>query len=130
MSKEIEREEWKDYFAGLTYQLADFETSVQILSAESGAQFLNEGLPLVGISFDEKGNKIELIVGTGRENHQTHNVFVPKSVAFESAQGNPGGMLDIEEEDGTKTLVRFKQSLPAVIQHSESESITKTSNAL
>jgi Family of unknown function (DUF5335) len=129
MSKEIERDEWKDFFAGLTYRLANFETSIQILSDDSGAQYLNEGLPLVGITFDGKGNKIEIIVGSGKENHQTHNVFAPRSVAFEDAEGKSGGMLDIEEEDGTKTLVMFSQSLPAVVEHSENESISQVSNA-
>jgi hypothetical protein len=129
MSKEIQREEWKDFFARLTNKLADFETSIQILSDDSGAQYLNEGLPLVGIRFDDKDNKIEIIVGSGKDNHQTHNVFAPRSVAFEAADGKSGGMLDIEEESGTKTLVRFSQALPAVIQHSDNESITQVSKA-
>lgn len=130
MSNQIEKAEWKAYFAGLTYKLADFETSVQILSDVSGAQYLNEGLPLVGIGFDDKSNKIEIIVGTGKDNHQTHNVFAPSAVSFESTDGKSGGTLDIEEEDGTKTLVKFVQSLPAVVEHSENESMSKVSNAV
>lgn len=127
MSKEIQRENWKEYFAGLTAKHADFETVVQVLSDASGAQILSRGLPFVGISFCENEDKVELIVGSGIENHQTHNIFSPKIVAFESFDERSAGTLDIEEEDGTKTLIKFTQSLPAVIEHSEHESISMVS---
>lgn len=131
MTQIIKRENWKEFFDALSREKLDSETSVQILSAENGAQFLSEGLPFVGLTFDEKGseNKIELIVGNGTENHQTHNIYNPKMVAFEENEGKPGGTLDIEDEEGTKTLVKFTQALPIVITYSETEVITTISEA-
>lgn len=130
MTEIIKREDWKGFFDNLSREKLDSETSVQILSDETGAQFLSEGLPFVGLTFDEKDNesKIELIVGSGVENHQTHNIFNPKMVAFEQT-GESSATLDIEDESGTKTLVKFTQTLPMVIEYSETEEILTVSNA-
>ncbi len=130
MTQIIKREDWKEFFDKLSRELLDTETSIQILADETGAQFLSSGLPFVGLTFDEKGkeSKIELIVGSGTENHQTHNIFNPKMVAFESLQ-EKSGTLDIEDETGTKTLVKFIQSLPVVITYSETEVISTVSKA-
>ena len=108
MTKEIKKEDWKKFFDELSREQRDAETSVQVLSDEIGAQVLSAGLPFVGLTFDEKGgeSKIELIVGKGTENHQTHNIINPKIVAFESADGKLG-TLDIEDESQTKTLIKF-----------------------
>jgi len=123
MTKVIKRENWKKFFDELSRKQLDAETNVQVLSDEIGAQVLSEGLPFVGLTFDEKGgeSKIELIVGSGTENHQTHNILNPKMVAFESTEGSSFGTLDIEDESETKTLIKFTQSLPVIITYSETE---------
>ncbi len=129
MTKVIKKENWKQFFDELSREQIDAETKVQVLSDEIGAQVLSERLPFVGLTFDEKDNKskIELIVGSGTENHQTHNIFNPKIVAFESADGK-FGTLDIEDESKTKTLIRFTQSLPAVVAYSETEILPTVPN--
>lgn len=131
MTKVIKRENWKDFFDELSRAELDAETSVQVLSDETGAQYLSEGLPFVGLTFDEKDNesKIELIVGSGTENHQTHNIFNPKMVAFVGEEGKTGGILEIEDEGGTKTLIKFTQTLPMIVTYSETEIISTVSKA-
>lgn len=132
MTKEIKREDWKNFFDELSRDQLDAETSIQVLSNEIGAQILSEGLPFIGLTFDEKGgeSKIELIVGSGTENHQTHNILNPKMVAFESAEKGSFGTLDIEDESETKTLIKFTQSLPVIITHSENGKMSTVSEAL
>ena len=132
MTKVIKSENWKEFFDELSRAELDSETTVQVLSDETGAQYLSEGLPFVGLTFDEKDNekKIELIVGSGVGNHQTHNILNPKMVAFESEEGKSGGTLDIEDESGTKTLIKFTQTLPMVVTYSETEVISTVSEAL
>jgi hypothetical protein len=107
----------------------DWETSVQVLSSETGAQYLSEGLPLTGLVYDEKGGreKIEISVGTGAGQHQTHNIFDPKFAAYETLEDKKQFILDIETENGDKTIVKFKEPLPAVVNRSENEAVTMVS---
>ncbi|MCW5961274.1 MAG: DUF5335 family protein [Pyrinomonadaceae bacterium] len=104
----INKDQWKEYFDELSRKMVDFETSIQILSGESGAQMISSGLPFNGITLDENDERssIEISVGNRARTHLSHNIFAPKMVAFE-ATDNVSGTLDIEESDGTKTLVRF-----------------------
>lgn len=131
MTTVIHEENWKDFFDELSREKLDWETSVQVLSEETGAQFLSTGLPLVGLTFDEKDgeSKIEIIVGRSAENHQTHNIFNPKFAAFEVLESKEEFVLDIENADGTKTLVKFTQPLPAVAARSEHEIVSTVSQA-
>lgn len=127
MTQQIERKDWKEFFDRLSRERLDWETSVQVLADETGAQYLNQGLPFVGATFEENPDRIELIVGSGAENHQTHTIFGPQLVAFET--NGAAGTLDIEDENGTKTLIKFTGSLPEVITYSETEAISSVSKA-
>lgn len=119
MTRELQRSEWKTFFDGLSHDLADWETKVQVMNDDAGAQIMSDGLPFHGLTFDDKNGKdtIELLVGSGTANHQTHNISEPITVAFESSGGGLGGTLDIEDSSGTKTLITFIQALPARVKH-------------
>ncbi len=129
MTTVIHEEIWKQFFDELSRAKLDWETTIRVLSDELGAQILCAGLPLAGLTFDEADDvrKIEVIVGSGTESHQTHNIFNPKFVAFEDIEGRSESMLDIEDADGAKTLVKFTQSLPAVVRYSEIETLSTVS---
>lgn len=129
MTTVIHRENWKEFFDELSREKVDWETSIEVLSGETGAQILSKGLPLSGMTFDEKdgAEKIEIIVGSGTENHQTHNIFNPKFAAFEMIESRKEFVLDIENSEGMKTLIKLTQTLPAVVSHSENESVSVVS---
>jgi hypothetical protein len=126
MTTVIHEEIWKEFFDELSRAKLDWETNIQVLSDETGAQILSAGLPLVGATFDTKNDekRIEIIVGSGTDNHQTHNIFNPKFVAFEDAEGKAESTLDIEDDGGAKTLIKFTQPLPAVVEYAETETIS------
>ena len=109
MLTEIPKEQWKLFCDELSRDRIDWETSVQILSKESGAQVLSAGLPLIGLYFDNEDGKekIELVTGTGASIHQTHSIFDPQKVILEAQSDRDGGILDIEDDEGTKTLISF-----------------------
>ena len=109
MLREIPKEQWKLFCDELSRDRIDWETSVQILSKESGAQVLSAGLPLIGLYFDNEDGKekIELVTGTGASIHQTHSIFDPQKVILEAQSDRDGGILDIEDDEGTKTLISF-----------------------
>lgn len=117
MTMEILRGQWGEFCRKLSLDRHDWQTSIQVLSSESGAQMLSDGLPFIGLTFetDSTGDKFELSTGTGGDIYQTHSIFNPKKVAMENEPDKVGTVLNIEDESGTKTLVRFVRpaSLPA-----------------
>ena len=123
MTTEIKREDWKSFFDDLSRDLAGWQTVVEVISDDVGAQVLTEGLPFVGLTYeDADGNpSIELTLGENRENHQTHTITSPKLVAFEGSGLGPAGILDIEDGAGTKTLIRFVQPFPILVEYEETE---------
>jgi hypothetical protein len=122
MTQEIPREQWGRFCDDISREKMEWETSIQVLSVETGAQVLSEGLPLLGISFDVEGgrNKIELITGTGGGIHHTHSIFDPCVLMLQNEKAESGWILDIEDDAGTKTLVEFRNPpmVPAVRQGS------------
>ena len=119
MTQEIEKNEWKKYLDDLSRECLGWQTSVQILNDETGAQILSDGLPFCGLTYEQ--GKIELSAGVDKENHQTHVIFEPQRVAFEGSGHGPAGMLDIEDASGTKTLINFIQPMPILMEYVETE---------
>lgn len=118
MTRELDRSEWTEFFDELSRVLADWETMVHVLNDDSGAQILSTGLPFNGLTSEEKGGRrvIELLIGAGTENHQTHNILDATKVAFSPRGRGPAGTLDIEDASGTTTLVTFIQPRRAIIE--------------
>ena len=123
MTKEIPRNEWKGFCDDLSRDRVDWQTSVQVLSIDTGAQMLSDGLPLIGLTYEiESGHeKIQLVTGTGAGIHQTHSIYDPLRLALEENADEPGGTLDIEDDTGTKTLVTFIRpaSMPMAYEKGE-----------
>ena len=92
-------------------------------SRSSAVKMTAQGLPFNGLTFDEKGGKatIELSIGSGTDNHQTHNIIEPIRVAFEPNGRGPAGTLDIEDISGTKTLINFIQPMPVLMRYASAE---------
>ena len=125
MTTEIPTEQWKEFFDNLSKDLIDWETNVEVISDNNGAQMLSEGLPFSGLTFeDTEAPSVELTVGSGPDNHQTHTVTDPKMVAFENSGLGPNGVLDIEDREGTKTLVTFVRPFPVLVEYVKTEMIS------
>lgn len=126
MTREIPKEKWKDFFDELSRKKFNWETMVQVFNYETGAQILNESLPFAGITFEEKNGQkmIEIIVGNGLENHQSHTIFDPEKIAFATELSASKSTLDLEDKSGTKTLVTFIQPTPVVEIYPENETVS------
>ena len=121
MTTEIARMNWKKFFDGLSRDLFDWETTVEVVSDDVGAQVMSASLPFGGLTFDVPGNSIELEVGRGTGNHQSHIIFDPVSVAFNESGTGPGGVLDVEDAAGTKTLIHFIRPFPVLMEYEKTE---------
>lgn len=114
MTLNIPKEEWGNFLDDLTKRRFEWKTNLEVINREIGDQMLSDGLPLKGVTFEAKGDKrvIEILLGKNTNDHQAHNIFDPEKVAFLPHEHDQGGILEIEEADGTKTLVRILEPMP------------------
>jgi hypothetical protein len=126
MNFEIKKEDWPSFFDSLSKRRYEWKTRIEVLGNEMGDQVLTEGLPLNGFTVETKGalTTIDLSVGGATDVHQTHNIQNPTRVAFLAASGNHGDVIDIEEHDGTKTLITFVEPMGILIGFMEAELAT------
>ena len=114
MTLKIPRDEWANFFDDLTKRRFEWKTNLEVISSEFGDQMLSDGLPLKGITAETRnGNTvIEVLLGKDTDHHLSHNIFAARAVAFLPNERDAGGILEIEESDGTKTLIRLLEPAP------------------
>lgn len=113
MTFDIPREKWTEFLNDFSKRRYGWETKVEVVSESLGDQILSKGLPLIGVACDAHHGKtaIEILTGETVE-HQTHTIADPTSVAYLDEPGGYRGILEIEEADGTKTLVALIDPMP------------------
>ncbi|NNE97906.1 MAG: DUF5335 family protein [Pyrinomonadaceae bacterium] len=123
MTNEITRDDWQNFFDDLTKRRFEWQTKVEVFSDDFGSQVLDDGLPLSGITVEKDGEDttVEIMVGTDDDHHQTHNIKNPTKIAYLGKDDKPGGIVEIEEMDGTKTLVHIIQPMPIVLKYLENQ---------
>jgi hypothetical protein len=123
MTNEIPRHSWKMFFDDLTKRRFDWKTKIEIFNDEIGNQILDQGLPFAGITCENRGDEVsvEIFVGTDDDHHQTHTIKNPTKIAYLGEEEKPGGIVEIEEADGTKTLVHIVQPMPLVVSYAENQ---------
>ena len=108
MNHEIKKGEWRNFLVDLSRRRYEWKTSAEVLTPEFGDEPLCEGLPFGGITLEKTldGDTVVISFGEYSDSHLTHCIGNPTRMAFlEAANGDE--VLDIEEADGTKTLIRF-----------------------
>ena len=125
MNFEIIKEDWTMFFESLGKRRFEWTTKVEVLNSEMGDQVLTDGLPLNGITVETRGDRIsiDISVGENTDAHQTHNILNPSRVAFLAADEEHGDVINIEEEDGTKTLITFIEPMGIVTGYIEARSV-------
>ncbi len=99
--------EWTDYFAELTRQAEGYVTAIEILSKELGDQIEVRRAPLSEVAFDPReGIAVSVGDSTGHTEWLRHVIAAPRSVEATDEPGVPAALM-IEDETGTKTLIRF-----------------------
>jgi hypothetical protein len=127
MTFEIPFENWAEFLNDFSKRRFGWEAKIEIVSERLGDQVLAAGIPLVGVAFENRGGRseIELLIGEGNR-HQTHTVVEPMALFYMNEESGYRGMLGIEEEDGTKTLVFLVNPMPIRIGY-EASRIVATS---
>lgn len=121
MNYEIKRENWADFFESLSKRRYEWKTRIEIMNPEMGDQTLTDGLPLNGVTVETRGDStaIDISVGGNTDAHQTHHIKNPWRVAFLAAAAGQGDVIDLEEEDGTKTLITFIEPMSLLIGYTQ-----------
>ena len=109
MNFEIKRDRWTEFLDTLSKRRFEWTARVEVLSGAMGDQVLTEGLPLNGITVETTDGRTSITISVGEnvEFHQTHSIKNPTRVAFLDSEDDYRDVIDIEEEDGTKTLITF-----------------------
>jgi hypothetical protein len=107
MNTEINKNDWKLFFETLSKRRFEWKTRIEVLSPEMGDQVLSRGLSLNGVTMETVGDDIRLDISVGekKDRHQTHNIVNPVRIAFLKGDESHGDIIDIEESNGTKTLI-------------------------
>lgn len=123
MTIEIPKEKWTEFFDDLSRRRFGWETRIEIMQDEIGDQILSEGLPLGGITFEEKNGKaeIEISVGETAESHQGHAIPNPQKVMYLSDGDFLGGVVEIEDQANTRTLVSLLNPMPVYLGYADYE---------
>ena len=123
MNYEIKKDDWADFFESLSKRRYQWTTKVEVLNSEMGDQVLADGLRLNGLTLETNADRssIDISVGQTTDAHQTHTITNPVRVAFLAAEANHGDVINIEEDDGTKTLITFIEPMGILIGYAEVE---------
>jgi Family of unknown function (DUF5335) len=111
---EIPREQWIRFFDSFSKDHEGWIVTLEVLGSDIGDQEEVSGLPLVGISADLKAreNRIDLMVGGKPAVDVEHFIEKPKHIWIKEP-GIPGDeVIEVESEDGIKTLLNFHHVRP------------------
>jgi Family of unknown function (DUF5335) len=106
---EIPKEKWTEFRFG-------WGTKVEVLDESIGEQVLSEGLILNGITHENKSGNclVEISLGENPEHHQTHIISKPLSIAYFVETDSHLGVLEIIEENHTKTRISLINPMPVL----------------
>src|SRR6266550_677611 len=110
-TQEIPRREWTRFFDSFSRQHEGWLATLEIFGPEIGAQEEARELPLEGISIASGTSEPETIaisIGKSPADHLSHTIVKPAHVWLEQTDEGANAALEIESQDETKTLLRFR----------------------
>ena len=114
-TQEIPRADWSKFFNVFSRQHEGWLATLEIFAPDVGAQEEGHELPLEGISIASGGSDVDAIainLGKTEEVHVTHTITKPERVWLEQTSGGANAALEIESENQTRSLLRFRSALP------------------
>ena len=117
-TREIKREEWTDFFDGFSRRHEGWLVTIELLDPKLGDQIEVENQALRGIVAERRRDpKVIEIFTENREKQSTTNVVEkPTRVWIEESAKGAEAALEIESQDGPKTLLQFRSAaLPETV---------------
>ena len=88
--------------------------NLEVFGLEIGAQVEGRALVLQGMadeSDEVKGSTITIMAGDKPDEHLTHSIRRPTEISIEKTDLGEDAVLSIKGEDGTRTLLTFREVL-------------------
>ena len=114
-TREILRQEWNAFFDSFSRQHEGWLATLEVFDSELGAQEEAHELPLEGVSVasENRNNKaITISLGKTPDDHVSHTITQPTHVWLEQTADRVNAALEIESQDRSKTLLRFRSPVP------------------
>jgi Family of unknown function (DUF5335) len=113
-TRDIPREQWIRFFDDFSKNHEGWIVTMEVLGADIGDQEEANNLPLVWISADVKAreNRVEIIVGGRPDVDLTRFIERPKHVWVKEPRLPGDEAMEIESEDGIKTILNFHRIRP------------------
>jgi len=115
-TQEIPRTDWAKFFGVFSRQHEGWLATLEVFAPDVGAQQEAHELPLEGISIASEADDAETIaisLGKSPEDHLTHTVGKPQRIWLEQTSAGANAALEIESEGETRTLLRFRSTVPS-----------------
>jgi len=113
-TRDIPREQWIRFFDDFSKNHEGWIVTLEVVGSDIGDQDEADGLPLVGISADVKAreNRIDIIVGGKPDADVTRFIERPIHIWVKEPRIPGDDAIEIESEDGIKTLLNFHHVRP------------------
>jgi hypothetical protein len=110
-TQEIPKDQWQEFLDTFSRLHQGWLADVQVLGDPAARHFETKGLPFKGASYDDKGtgkNEVSIFIDQSPEEDITHTVSSPSHIRLEQTDSGVDQGLEVEANDGTKTVVRFR----------------------
>ena len=101
----LEKTEWRASFDAISKALTGKRAEIEVNALSIGSQVEADWLPLLGITYDGKGDLVEIIVeGLDRLVHRPREIYVERDGVSISS-------LEIIDADDSRLIVKFRDPL-------------------
>ena len=112
-TRELPRHEWRQFFDRMSRALLGQRAQVEVDALDLGAQFVAEWIPMLGITYDDKGDLLDVAL-----DHTDHLIRHPQHIVVEQGAFGIASVAVIDGE-GTRQIVRLRAplALPPAVAH-------------
>ena len=112
-TRELPRHEWRQFFDRMSSALLGKRAQVEVDALDLGAQFVAEWIPMLGITYDDKDDLLDVAL-----DQTDHLIRHPQQIVVE--QGPLGiASVAVVDGEGARQIVRLKAplALPPAVAH-------------
>lgn len=116
-NRQVPRAEWVQFFEGFSRRHEGWLATVRVIDPKIGSQVEARDLPLEGIGVDPATTgPISIHLGRRPDSNIEHPVENPRQVWVEITEAGAEAALEIEANDGRKTILEFRvAALPETV---------------